>query len=73
MLRLGREDAAKEAMELIPDGKLKLDDDFSCQLEIVDGEEEEKYLENVKVQRQRKRKMPFRGRGGGRGGKMRRR
>jgi len=79
---LEKEGSAAEALKLIPDGKLKIDDEKSMDIAILTEEEENAYLEEITKKRLDRKRRPntFGGRGrggrgggrGGRGGKRRR-
>ena len=76
VLRLDREGAAKEAIELLS-GKLTLGENVSSVIEGIEGEEEVKYNKKIAEERAKMRKKGGghgrgRGRGGRRGGRGRR-
>lgn len=67
MIRLEKEGSAVSAVKLLPDGKLNVGEDRFIDVSVLEGEEEEKYLQNVAEKKSVKRAHPGSQRGRGRG------
>lgn len=68
VIRLEKEGSAASALKILSDGKLKLGEDSFIDVTAMDGEQEQKYLDEITAKRMMmKRGVSGRGRGRGRG------